>query len=388
MSGHAVAAAAPAAAKSKAAVAAGLALGAALTWNITNTGAVAEPLAQAYGSSLAAVGLLTTALFVTHLLAQIPGGIVADRVGPRNLAVAAIGLIVVGDVIVLSTDELALALIGRLVVGLGTGSGFVAGLDLIRAGGGGPLAQGFFGGVTTAAAGLALMVVPSLHEAAGWRAPYWSSLALAVGAAAVVAATRPVGRVPGSKAGLLADRRLPLGLVPLGLLHAATFGLNVVAANWIVTLLERQGLGAAVAGLAGGTILLIGVLSRPAGGFVVARGIHRPLTAVCLVTTGAAALALAAGASPLLSALAAFVIGTTAGLPWVGFFIAAQRLRPDRPAAAIGVVNAIAALTILVGTPLIGLTFDHVPGDGRVGFLAIAALSVAALAAWRRAPLP
>ena len=46
---------------------------------------------------------------------------------------------------------------------------------------------------------------------------------------------------------------------------------------------------------------------------------------------------------------------------------------PEAPGAAIGMVNMFAAVTILVGTPLVGLTFS-LPGDGRIGFLVIAAL--------------
>ena len=40
-------------------------------------------------------------------------------------------------------------------------------------------------------------------------------------------------------------------------------------------------------------------------------------------------------------------------------FAAAQRTRPDAPGAAIALVNACAVLTILVGTPLAGLAFEH-----------------------------
>ena len=40
------------------AVVAGLAVGGCLTWNISNVGAVADPLAGTYGVSLAAIGLL------------------------------------------------------------------------------------------------------------------------------------------------------------------------------------------------------------------------------------------------------------------------------------------------------------------------------------------
>ncbi len=58
--------------RGRVAIVAGLVVGCFLTWNISNVGAVADPLAEAYGVSLAVIGLLTTALFVTHLAAQLP----------------------------------------------------------------------------------------------------------------------------------------------------------------------------------------------------------------------------------------------------------------------------------------------------------------------------
>lgn len=366
-------------------IVAGLVLGGALTWNIANTGAVAADLGQAYGVSLGAIGLLTTALFVTHLLSQVPAGIVADRVGPRRVAWLAIVCVAAGDVVLLATDSFGVALAGRALTGLGTGAGFIAGLDLIRAGGGGPLAQGLFGGTTTASAGLALVVVPPLENAVGWRAPYWTSLAsIALAALPVLAATRARLTPAVGRRGLPAlDRRL----APLCLLHAATFGLNVIAGNWVVTLLERQGASSTVAGLAGGLILLVGIGSRPVGGWIVARGVHRPVTGWSLVVLALAAAVLALGAPAAVAAVAALALGIAAGLPWTGLYVAAQRLRPDGPAAAIAVVNAAASLVILVGAPLVGLTFDELPGDGAIGFAAIAAVAVLSLAVWRRAPV-
>jgi predicted MFS family arabinose efflux permease len=59
-------------------------------------------------------------------------------------------------------------------------------------------------------------------------------------------------------------------------------------------------------------------------------------------------------------------------------------MRPDAPGAAIALVNACAVLTILVGTPLAGLTFD-LPGEGSLAFAAIAALCALSLVALRRA---
>jgi len=370
--------------RSLTAVVAGLVLGGALTWNVANTGAAADELGEAYGVSLGAVGLLTTALFVTHLLSQLPAGVVADRFGARRVALAAIAFVVVGDTILLLTDGFGAATAARLIIGIGSGSGFVAGLDLIRAGGGGPVAQGLFGGATTASAGLALVIVPPLEEAIGWRAPYWASLAYVLLAAiAVIAAFgASLSRAHGRRGGVLADGRL----VPLCILHAATFGLNVIAGNWVVTLLERQGASAAAAGLAGGLILLVGVVSRPVGGWIVTRHVHRPVTFWSLAVVGVSAGVLAAGPPTAVAALAALAFGIAAGLPWTGFYVAAQRLRPDGPAAAIAFVNVAASFAILAGTPLVGLTFDALPGDGAIGFAAIGAAALLALAAWRRMP--
>ena len=72
------------------------------------------------------------------------------------------------------------------------------------------------------------------------------------------------------------------------------------------------------------------------------------------------------------------VVGLAAGLPFAPAISRAQRIRSDAPATAVGVVNGFANLTILVLTPLIGLTFS-LPGHGRIGFAALAVLMVAGL---------
>ena len=58
-------------------------------------------MGDAYGVSLAAVGLLTTALFVTHLAVQIPGGRLIDRVGARTVGLAALAIVAAANAIAL-----------------------------------------------------------------------------------------------------------------------------------------------------------------------------------------------------------------------------------------------------------------------------------------------
>jgi hypothetical protein len=76
-------------------------------------------------------------------------------------------------------------------------------------------------------------------------------------------------------------------------------------------------------------------------------------------------------------------VGIAAGVPFAPSFGGAARLRADAPGAAVGLVNRVAAVTSLVGTPLLGLTFS-LPGDGRIGFLVVAALCLATTATVRR----
>ncbi len=359
-----------------------------MTWNISNVGAIAAVESASYGVSLATVGLLTTALFVTHLAVQIPGGRLIDRVGARTVGLVALVIVAAGNAIALASPTLGVGLGARALMGLGTGVGFVAGIDLVRAGLGGPFWQGAYGGSTMAAAGLALMVIPQLVGELGWRAPFWTGLVLAVaGLLPVFGARRPT---PAREA---SDSRQPTrsvvsdrSLWPLAAVQMASFGLSVVAGNWIVTLLEREGHARSSAGIVGGLILFAGIITRPAGGLLMRRAPERAwaFVAGALVAGSTGVLVLAAGPPLWLGAIAALVVGLSAGLPFAPIFNTTLRLRPDAPAAAIGFVNGSAVLVILVGTPLAGLTFGIV-GDGSVGFLIMGLLWASALLAVRRA---
>jgi predicted MFS family arabinose efflux permease len=135
-------------------------------------------------------------------------------------------------------------------------------------------------------------------------------------------------------------------------------------------------------------VLFAGIVTRPLGGWVVQ---HRPdraraVVALSLVVGAAATFVVATGPPIAVAAPAALVVGLAAGLPFAAVFAAAQRLRPDAPAAAVGLVNGCAILAIVVLTPLAGLAFSA-PGNGRLAFVAIAILWAASLAGLRKARL-
>ena len=355
-------------------------------WNVANTGAVAGPLADAYDVPLAVIGLLTTALFATHFASQIPGGRLVDRIGARRSGLGAIGVIIGGNALALAAASFPLGLVARLVIGLGTGAGFVAGSDYVRSVTPSPTAQGLYGGAAVGGGGLAIAIVPLLP---GWRAPYASAAVVAAVLVVLLAAAPADERLEEhSEAGTIAisvvrDRRL----YPLAVLHTASFALSVIAGNWIVDLLDDHGHSRRLAGVVGALILLLGLPTRPLAGWLLRTRpeLARKMLAVSMAA-GAAGLAVLATPAPLAMLVAASAVaGLAAGVPFAAAFSGAQRLRQDSPAAAVGLVNAVATLVIVVGTPLIGLTFS-LPGDGRIGFALLAALWLAALPTVRYSP--
>jgi fucose permease len=361
------------------AAAGGVGVGFASGWNIAALGAVATRLSHAYGVGLATIGLFTTVQFVVHMLMQIPGGRAADRFGARRAALAGLAVIAAGNAIALPVADPALGFLGRAVVGLGTGIAFVSGSDYIRARGGSPFLQGVYGGGSVLGPGLALAVVPVLADSTGFRAPYLSTIGVVAVCVVLLALAPPAlrtARHAGERldAGVLRDR----SLYRFAAIHAMSFGFSVIVGNWVVTLFEHHGQPKGTASAAGSLTLVLGFVTRVAGGSLLRRRDASRWVAASLVLGGLGAVGLALPL-PLAGLVAASaVVGLAAGVPFAMAFTGAATARPDAPGAAVGFINAAAALVIVAGTPLVGLTFS-LPGDGRIGFVAIGVL--AALAA-------
>jgi cyanate permease len=353
----------------------GFLVGGTVGWNISELGAIATRLSHAYGVGLATIGLFTTAQFVVHMGMQIPGGRLAYRFGARRTALVGVVVIAAGNAISLPTASPALAFVGRAVVGLGTGLAFVSGSDYFRASGGSPFMQGVYGAASVLAPGLALAFVPSFANWTGFRAPYLSAIAVAavaLVALAVAPAAPRTRRHAGERleAGFLRDGRL----WRFAAIHAMSFGFSVVVGDWVVTLFQHHGHSKAFAAAIGSLTLLLSFFTRILGGLV----LDRRLVAGSLVLGGAGAVALGLPLPTAALVAACVVVGLTSGMPFAMAFSGAAGARPDAPGAAVGFINAWASFVIVVGAPLVGLTFS-LPGDGRIGFIAVGAL--AALAA-------
>jgi MFS family permease len=316
---------------------------------------------------------------------QIPGGRLVDRLGSRTVGFGAAAVIVAGNAIALASPTFAVGIIGRLVAGLGSGAGFVAGSDYVRGAVGSPAAQGLYGGASVGGGGLAIAVVPLAAPSLGWRAPYVCALACVVliTLLALAPADPPRPRRPRAplSAGVVRDRRL----YPLAVAHTTSFGFSVILGNWVVPLLVADGYAHRLAGALGALTLLGGLVTRPLAGWAIDRrpGATWSLVRISMIFGAVGAVALALPLPLAVRVAGSALIGLAAGIPFAAAFSGAQALRPDAPAAAIGLVNTTATLVILAGTPLVGFGFA-LPGHGRVGFGVVAALWLAAAAATRQ----
>lgn len=349
------------------------ATGMGVSWNVANVGAAANSVAIHYGIALATVGLFTAALFAAELVSMSAIGPFTDRRGARFVGLTALAICVVGNLLTLVLDGIGIALVLRFIVGFGVGLGFVGGTAYVQQLGGETLAQSIYGGLSLATGGIAVAVIPSLESGLGWQAPFVT--------AAVIAGVAMMGVLLGSSARaatggelmfvrLLGDRRL----LRFAAVQSATFGLGIVVSNWIVTLLSRRGdYSVEEAGLIGALILLVGVIGRPGGGlYAHLRPAHvRTLLRLALITGAFGSILLGIAPPTALAVMGAVMVGLAAGIPFGPIVAGLGRTFRAAPGAAFAAMNFYGLMVIILGTPLMGVTFS-LPGDGLIGFAAVA----------------
>ncbi|MGA7749338.1 MAG: MFS transporter, partial [Gallionella sp.] len=88
--------------------------------------AIATDLQQSFHASGAALGALAAAYFYTYTVMQIPVGVMADTLGVRKIVAIGAAIAGVGSLVFGMADTLAVATMGRVLVGLGVSSMFIS----------------------------------------------------------------------------------------------------------------------------------------------------------------------------------------------------------------------------------------------------------------------
>lgn len=354
----------------------------AIGFNFALIGPIAKRLTGSFDVSLGEVGVLTTALLVTHALSQLPAAEPAQRIGPLKLVRLSFVLVAVANLVGMLSPAFWLLAVTRLVVGCGTGPVFVGGLDGTRRLGG-PFLAGVFGGCATLGLGIALLV-GGIYDDLGlsWRWMFGTAAVLA----AIAAACGPRdSEEPRPAAGSAAEH---LGAVirsgplwRLAMIHSASFGASLVIGAWIVTHLVDGDATTFVAGMIGLAMLGVAAIGRPIGGELAQRGTSWLLLGpVSVVVCGIGLLLLALSPPTWVAALVSLLVGIGLALPFSSVFAQSVAVEPRYPAAAIAFVNMSGAVFALIFTPIAGVLLDHAQGWAAFSLLGVFAFASAVVA--------
>lgn len=337
----------------------------------------------------ASAGLLTTGIFLTHALMQIPGGRLADRMGPSRVMVMALAWVAAANFAIAFSAAYWQLLLFKTLAGIGTGACFAAGARYVVGMFKGRelhLAQGLYGGSIVLGSGFVLFAVPQMLGAFGWRGAFLGCALLAAAVLVwwIVSAPLPKQLTPaaGSLFEMMAHRELWL----LGWMQMASFGLVIVVGTWITTLLNAGfKMPLKTAGLLGSIVLLLGIFSRPLGGWFAHSMRIKNLIGLSLLVNALACAALGWGHYLALTMVAIVALGFGCGVPYAGVFNRAAALFPGRAGAAMGFVNMVGIVMILAGAPAVGYVAD-LSGQFRTSFYLVGAFTLLAAAASRAIP--
>ncbi len=340
--------------------------------NYTNHAPLAPALMHQFGFNQALAGFLTTGIFATHAATQVPGGNIVDRFGAKRVLLFALGIVAIGNLGMASAEAYWQLLFFKIFTGMGTGVCFVGGARYIHAAAAGRrlnVAQGLFGGSIQLGAGFVILAVPQLNRIAGWRVTFLVSAAMALTAGLVWFSAAPDVVFPPAPPGQLHKMLLAPQLWLLGILQMATFSLSVVIGSWVVVFLTKvMKVPATRAGLIGSLVLLLGIVSRPIGGYLRHHLGIRPLLFISVLMIAIGCFAFVSTSISLATALTAVVlIGLGVGIPYAAMFSRAGALFPGRAGAAMGLVNMLGIFMILVGAPFVGHLAD-LTGTFRASF--------------------
>jgi MFS family permease len=351
--------------------------------------AVLSPLLPSYaallGLSKAGVGVLAGAFATGVLVAALPSGLLASRVGLKPTLLLGLGLTGVTSVVFGLSATWGLLVLTRFAAGLGSACSWTAAVGwLARTAP--PERRGELIGFAISAAVAGAFLGPALGATAAWTGtgPAFGAIAVACGVLALLVMTLPVpGAEPRSIAMITALRMpslwAPLGLIWLAPLLFAVLGvlvpLSLGARGW-----DAAQLGALYAGAAALEALVHPLLGRWAD----RQGALAPIS-TGLVGSIVVLVALAAAGPPWLVAGLAVAAAITFGatlVPGMALLTRAAEAAGLDAVLAMALANLAWALGHAVGAPVCGWMADRM-GD-TVTYAAFAILCLGVLGALRR----
>jgi nitrate/nitrite transporter NarK len=312
------------------------------------------------GISPAQAGLLSTAAFLGGGVAALPMGVLADRLGPRRVMTLSLLLCLSATLAMALAPGYASLLVVRLCSGPAVTATFIAGGYYVNAlwrGRDAFVAQGLYGASLQLGIGGAIVVLPFIADRVGWRGAIAVCAVPIVLASVVWQSAASAPRVPRAS-GSLRRAVNNANVWRLGLANAAMFGLSVVLGTWIaVYFVHEFRVPLTQAGVLGSLSILLGVVVRPLGGLIVARGITQPrsLVQITLAGNAAALVTMAFPQRPLAAATAGVVLfGITSSLAYAAVITMAGHAEAEAAGAVLAVIGVMSMSAVVIGAPLAG----------------------------------
>ena len=323
-----------------------------------------QTLMGVYGVSYVTISVLIGALFWSHALMQMPAGLIADRVGIKRTLVVSLFCVSFGNLLPASLPSLGLAIVGRMIIGVGSGLGFVTTMKMIvlhGPEGKGGAYQAFFAGSFSFGSILAYMIIPLLMRL-GW---YWIYI-LPGGASLLLFPL--LARLRLKEASSVRSRPLSLGQVVriregwvLGVFHALSYGSLIALTTWLPSILSEVWNRGDATQLAwsGALVMLISGLGRLLGGILLSR--FRPFS----ITRGAVFVLFVIFLSLCFVSSPGFVLAMAVLAAWFAsinfgaiFQLASRATTPDSMGSLLGLINFLANIGAVLFTLLFGWMKD------------------------------
>ncbi len=344
------------------------------------------------GITYAAAATIMTAYFWTYTVAQLPVGVLADRLGPRRMMLTFLALLVAGAITFPLSRGYAQSLVTRGLIGLGAAGIWLPGLRLIHEWFP-PQERGRATGLFSAGGGIggttALVLVPALAEQLGWRWGYaMTLLPLLTTLALIYLLVRPgpfaEPRLPATTSRGIRDVLGVAAVWPINVAVLFSYGAFIALITFLPAYLVRQeGLTPGRAGFVTGLITAGTVVSWPLAGFISdwigrRKVIYVFSQGMCVLSCLAFALVVP-GTGWTGAALVALLTGLMLGGLVTPFVMVVELFPSQLIGTASGVVNTFCFAGSLLIPVLIGKILD-VSGSFPVAFTACAAFEALALA--------
>lgn len=334
-------------------------------------------LMDLYALSYTGASVLMSALLWTHALMQIPAGMLADRLSIKMSIALGVGLMACGNLVPAVVPSYSLAIVGRIVTGIGSGLSFVSVMKLIvlfSSTGMRGTFQAFFATCFSLGSILAYLAIPKLLSL-GWQWSYllpgiscvlllliWSFITLDEQTRSA-AMPLSLGRVLRKQAGWI-----------LGFYHALSYGSMMTLGNWVPSLLAEVWADSSATQLVwgGALTMLVGGLGRLAGGFIIFRVpalriVNSSIVVIAILFWGLYAIQV-----PLVTLVLALAAVWFASLNFGALFeLVSRTVNSASVATAFGFVNFLANLGAVLFTLIFGLAKDYT-GTFFGGFLIMA----------------